>query len=275
MWFWTMSRTAPALLVEPGAAFDPDGLGDRDLDVVDELPVPDRLEDAVREAKDQHVLDRLLAQVVVDPEDLALLEVLENAGVQQLRALEVVAERLLDDEPCPAGRMPALAELGDDGLDRGGRDSEVVDAVSRRSILLIELVQARDHQVLTLVVGEVRRDIARDFCQLIPHVLAELVPAVLLHGLLHARAKVIRRHRAPCDADDREMLGEEPPERERVEGGKELPLRQVARGAEDREGAGLGCPAAAQPFEQRILGGLGELGHVNEDRGSLGPARRP
>ena len=48
----------------------------RDLHVVDELPVPDRLEDAVAEAQDEHVLNRLLAEVVVDPEDLALLEVL-------------------------------------------------------------------------------------------------------------------------------------------------------------------------------------------------------
>ena len=263
------------LLVERGAALDPEGLGDRDLDVVDELPVPDRLEDAVREAKDQHVLDRLLAQVVVDPEDLALLEVLEDRGVQLLRALEVVAERLLDDEPCPARRMPALAELGDDGLNRRRRDGEVVDAVPGRSVLLVELVQARDHQVLTLVVGEVRGDIARDLCQLIPDVLPELVPAVLLHGLLHARAKVVRRHRAPCDADDREVLGEEPPECERVERGKELPLRQVAGGSEDRERARLGCPAAAKPFEQRVLGVLGDLGHVSEGRGSVWLARRP
>ena len=59
------------LLVERRAALDPDRLGDRDLDVVDELAVPDRLEDAVREPQRQHVLDRLLAEVVVDPEDLA------------------------------------------------------------------------------------------------------------------------------------------------------------------------------------------------------------
>ena len=56
---------------------------DRDLDVVDELAVPDRLEDPVREAKGEHVLDRLLAEVVVDPEDLLLGEV----AADQLREL--------------------------------------------------------------------------------------------------------------------------------------------------------------------------------------------
>ncbi len=67
-----MSRIAPALLVVAGAALDPDRLGDGDLDVVDELAVPDRLEDAVREPQREHVLDGLLAEVVVDAEDLVL-----------------------------------------------------------------------------------------------------------------------------------------------------------------------------------------------------------
>ena len=71
-----MSRMRAGLLVVAGAALDPHRLGDRDLHVVDELAVPDRLEDAVREPQRQHVLDRLLAEVVVDPEHLALVEVL-------------------------------------------------------------------------------------------------------------------------------------------------------------------------------------------------------
>ena len=67
--------------------------------MVDELAVPDRLEDAVREPQREHVLDRLLAEVVVDAEDLALLEVLLQLRVQLARRGEVVAERLLDDQP--------------------------------------------------------------------------------------------------------------------------------------------------------------------------------
>jgi hypothetical protein len=39
------------LLVEGGATLDADRLGDGDLDVIDELAVPDRLEDPVREAQ--------------------------------------------------------------------------------------------------------------------------------------------------------------------------------------------------------------------------------
>ena len=79
-WFWNDVADRARLLVERGAALDADRLGDGDLDVVDELAVPDRLEDPVREPQREHVLDRLLAEVVVDPEDLALVEVLARAA---------------------------------------------------------------------------------------------------------------------------------------------------------------------------------------------------
>ena len=48
--------------------------------MIDELAVPDRLEDAVCEAKDSEVLDCFLAEVVVDAEDLALGEAFEDVG---------------------------------------------------------------------------------------------------------------------------------------------------------------------------------------------------
>ena len=81
MWFCTMSRSAPALLVVRAATLDADLLGHGDLHVVDVLPVPQRLEDAVGEAEDEQVLDRLLAEVVVDAIDLLL----DERGVQRAR----------------------------------------------------------------------------------------------------------------------------------------------------------------------------------------------
>ena len=58
------------LLVERSAVLDADRLGHRDLHVVHVAPVPERLEDAVPEAEDQQVADRLLPEVVVDAVDL-------------------------------------------------------------------------------------------------------------------------------------------------------------------------------------------------------------
>ena len=72
------------LLVELAAPLDADLLGDGDLHVVDVLAVPERLEDAVGEAEDEEVLDRLLAEVVIDAEDLALVERRATIVVQRL-----------------------------------------------------------------------------------------------------------------------------------------------------------------------------------------------
>ena len=65
-------------VVVAGARAHAEVLGRRDLDVVDVVAVPQRLEHAVGEPERHHVLDGFLAQVVVDPEDLALLEDLEH-----------------------------------------------------------------------------------------------------------------------------------------------------------------------------------------------------
>ena len=61
-------------LVEGPAAFDADALSAGDLDALDVLVVPERLEDAVAEAEDRDVLHGLFAEVVIDAEDLVFLE---------------------------------------------------------------------------------------------------------------------------------------------------------------------------------------------------------
>lgn len=88
-------------VVVPGASTEADVLGHRDLNVVDVVRVPDRIEQLVREAQSQNVLDGFLTEVVVDTEDRVLGEHLVDDGVQFASALEVVAERLLDDDSSP------------------------------------------------------------------------------------------------------------------------------------------------------------------------------
>ena len=90
-------------LVIAGPIFHAHGLGGGDLDTVNVAPVPDRLEDAVREAEGHDVLDRRLAEVVVDAVDLVLTEDPADFGVEVPRGVEVTAEGFLKDDapPCP------------------------------------------------------------------------------------------------------------------------------------------------------------------------------
>ncbi len=62
------------LFVERAAALDSHGFCRGDLHVLDVVAIPDRLEDTVGETEHQNVLHRLLAEIVIDAEDLALVE---------------------------------------------------------------------------------------------------------------------------------------------------------------------------------------------------------
>ena len=199
------------LLVERGAPLDPDRLGDRDLDVVDVLPRPERLEDPVREPEREQVLHRLLAEVVVDPEHLALAEVPQQERVQLPRRREVAAERLLDDHARPAARRPPLAELLDERRERLRRDGQVVEAVAFRPPLAVDLAELLRDQVVLLVVAELRRDVVRRLRELLPDVVAELVASVLAHRGRHLLAeRVVAELRAGA-AEHGELLRQQVP----------------------------------------------------------------
>ena len=86
------------LLVESGSFTETQLLGHIDLHVIDEVAVPDRLEQSIGEAECKNVLRRFLAEEVVDAEDLVFIEDLVQPGIQRDRALEIGAERFLHDD---------------------------------------------------------------------------------------------------------------------------------------------------------------------------------
>ncbi len=86
-------------IVEVPAILDPEVLGHRDLDALDVVPVPDRLEHRVGEPEIEDLLEAHLPEEVVDPVELRLVDLLVQLGREGARRREVVAERLLDDDP--------------------------------------------------------------------------------------------------------------------------------------------------------------------------------
>ena len=89
------------------------------------VAVPDRLEEPVGEAEGQDVLGSLLAQEVVDPEDLLLIEYLVQLAVQPPGRGQVGAERLLHDDPAAVDETRVLEHVHHR---QGGlrRDAQVV-----------------------------------------------------------------------------------------------------------------------------------------------------
>ena len=70
------------LLVEPPSSLHSEAFRHRDLDSLDVIPVPDRLQKGVGEAVVQEVLHRLLAEVMIDSEDGRLREELVQGGIE-------------------------------------------------------------------------------------------------------------------------------------------------------------------------------------------------
>src|SRR4051812_44921801 len=72
-------------------------LADGDLHVIDGFAIPKALENGIGETEHQDVLDRFLAEIMVDAEDLLLARVASELGIQLMGGGQIVAERFLDD----------------------------------------------------------------------------------------------------------------------------------------------------------------------------------
>ena len=130
------------LLVELAAPLDADGLRRGDLDMVDVLAVPQRLEQAVGEAQRHDVLHRFLAEEMVHPVDLMLLQRLQDLGIERLGRWQIMPERLLDHDPAPLAvlfrhhvRRPQARH--DDAEEAIG-DGEIEQVVACRAGRLVE-----------------------------------------------------------------------------------------------------------------------------------------
>ena len=113
-------------LVEAGAGADRERLGHVDLHVLDVVAVPERLVEAVGEAEREDVLHRLLAEEVVDPEDLGVVELGVEGLVERHRRIVVVAERLLEDHARLGAGQADRPEHRDDRAEGVRRHREVV-----------------------------------------------------------------------------------------------------------------------------------------------------
>ena len=109
-------------------------LGHGDLDVVDVVAVPNGLEKGVGEAEGEDVLHGLLAQVVVDPVDLALVEKAGKGGVEPLRRSQVLPKRLLNHDARRQRRKPRRFQALRNHPDQRRRRGEVEDHLERTSV---------------------------------------------------------------------------------------------------------------------------------------------
>ena len=213
-------------LVELGAGAQAERLGHVDLHVVDVVAVPDRLEQPVREPERQDVLRRLLAEEVVDPEDLLLVEHLVQRGVERPRRRQVGAEGLFHDDPAALDQL-GLVEQPHHRQGRLGRHAEVVQPSRLTVQLPLGLLDGRPQRRRAATAGHV----AQHGREGVPLLLGQGPVTELADGLAREGDEpvaVVLLQRRADDPPRREQAGLEEVQQTR----QQLAPRQVTGGAE-------------------------------------------
>ena len=253
-----MSRSAPVCLVELAALLHAHRLRHGDLHVIDPVAIPDRLEQPIGETERHDALDRVLSQKVIDPKDLVLVQRAQDAGIQLARRVQAMAERLLDHDAAPELMLPVLvlvligqlrlAELLDHGAKEPVGDGEVEDGIALRAMGLLCLAQRAADLLVQLGLGQVALDVGHFLREPLPRRLVDLVDVELRGGVADEAfqhvvkmvAPALRRSLRQVHADQRKFLRQHLGAREVVERRHQQALGQVAAGAEDHHGAGIG-----------------------------------
>ena len=113
------------LIIERASALNSKVLRHSNLYALDLIAVPERLQERVLEAEEDHVMHRPLAEVMVDAEDVLLVESPEQNPIERLRRGEVVTEGFFNDNASAVGTV-CLGQLFHDDPEQCRRDGEVV-----------------------------------------------------------------------------------------------------------------------------------------------------
>src|SRR5215475_8418436 len=99
-----------SMVVERAATLHAEIFGHGDLHTSDEGPIPEGLQERIREPEEHHIVHRPLAQIVVDAEDMILFKPGQKYFVQLVRRSEIVPEWLFDNNTSAVGAS-GLCEL--------------------------------------------------------------------------------------------------------------------------------------------------------------------
>ena len=144
-------------LIKLAAALDAERLRHRDLHAVNIVAIPDGLQKAVGEAEDQQVLDRFLAQVVVDAEDIFFRKSLVQRVIQLARRDQIAPERLLQDHASTV-RATGFRQALHHHRKHAGRDREIVRGT-------LGIAQLGAQRLVGLVVLVIAVEVAEQFAQ--------------------------------------------------------------------------------------------------------------
>ena len=215
-------------VVEAPTVLNVESFGHGDLDAANIVAVPERLEHRIGKPRVEDVLNRLLAQIMVDAKDRLFGEVLQQCAVERLRRFAIAAERFFNDE-AGVDVETALSERGNDNAKKARGDRQIVQRPLGAAERLLQLRKG-----LRIVVIAV--DIPQKSQELIK--LRRVGAPVLLDAVLGSLPQLFDCPARLGDADDRHIdafIVDEAQKRR-----KDLLEREIAGRAKKHQSIGLG-----------------------------------
>src|SRR5882724_469378 len=216
------------LIVETASTLDAEVLGHGNLHTLDISAVPKRLDKSVGETERQHVVDRALAQVVIDAKDVDFVEDAEQNFVQFLGRCEIVPEGFFDNDATTFATI-RFRQVLHHGFEQDRRDGEVVC----RALRALQFVAERGEGSWVLIVAV---DVAEQVHQFVKG--GGLEPTVLFQTVFGSGTKLVQIPSGFGDADDGYI--QMAALHHRLQGRENFLVGQVARGPEENEGVRVG-----------------------------------
>src|SRR5438876_11300426 len=167
----------PGGVVKLTPPFDPEFFGHRDLHTLDVIPIPDRFQKTIGEAKEQQIEDCLFTEVMVDPKDLRFRKHRTKCGIQLLGRRKIVSKGLLDNDSRILDAV-RLCERLYDACEQTGWNRQIVRRTSGRAKSFLQKVEGRWFLIIA-------PDIAKQLQQLGQGFLIDL-GSLLLNAVAHA-----------------------------------------------------------------------------------------
>ena len=205
--------------------------------MIDVIAGPDRLKNTVGETEDEHILDGLFSQVVVDTVDLVFLEYLMCDFVQMLSGLEVVSKRFLNHDPSPTVVVfhhTGFTQSTERGFVHMWRRRQIVKAAA--AILILDLSQAPLEFLHRRLFIKVTAHVSEFAGELAPRIGFHFLRCELVHRLTHVVAEGFVGRLGPRHPKDVKLVRQAVLAVQAEQGRDQFTLREIAGGAEDHEG---------------------------------------
>ena len=179
------------------------------------------------EGKD--VIDRQLAQVMIDPKNVFLLEMAEQKPIQMLRRFKIKSERLFHDDSGTGRTTATVLQLFQHNFEKCWRNGEIVCRASCPLKFSAKLLKRSGIVVVSIYITE-------KACEFLER--SRIDSPVFCETVMSPRPKLLQIPAGFGNANDRNI--EMPAFDHGLQGGKYLLVREIASGSEENKRVGMG-----------------------------------